>query len=81
MPACATAASAEPPSPGGPSRRRTLLMPFKVEDDVRTEELFAEMFDQSWRYLAENFYDDKFHGPTGTRSARRSTARWSGTSP
>jgi hypothetical protein len=24
--------------------------------------LNQEMFDQSWRYLSEHFYDDKFHG-------------------
>ena len=29
---------------------------------IRTEEQYLEMFDQSWRYLAEHFYDAKFHG-------------------
>ncbi len=29
---------------------------------VRTDEEFTEMFDQTWRYLSENFYDVKFHG-------------------
>jgi len=29
---------------------------------IKREELYREMFDQSWRHLAENFYDDKFHG-------------------
>jgi tricorn protease len=38
------------------------LLPFKVKLTVRTDEEFAEMFDQTWRYLAENFYDPKFHG-------------------
>ncbi len=29
---------------------------------IDTQELYTEMFDQSWRYLAENFYDAKHHG-------------------
>jgi tricorn protease len=33
-----------------------------VKLTVRSDEEFAEMFDQTWRYLAENFYDPKFHG-------------------
>jgi tricorn protease len=37
-------------------------LPFKVKMTIRTEEEYTEMFDQSWRYLAENFYDNKFHG-------------------
>ena len=37
-------------------------MPFQVKMNIRQDELFTEMFDQSWRYLSENFYDDKFHG-------------------
>jgi tricorn protease len=35
---------------------------FQVKMYVRAEEEFTEMFDQSWRYLSENFYDMKFHG-------------------
>jgi tricorn protease len=35
---------------------------FQVKMHVRAEEEFTEMFDQSWRYLSENFYDEKFHG-------------------
>ena len=38
------------------------LVPFKVKLTVRTDEEFTEMFDQTWRYLSENFYDVKFHG-------------------
>jgi tricorn protease len=38
------------------------LIPFRVKMAVRTEELFTEIFDQSWRYLSEHFYDAKFHG-------------------
>ena len=29
---------------------------------VRQEELFLEMFEQSWRALNEDFYDANFHG-------------------
>jgi tricorn protease len=35
---------------------------FKVKMTVRRDEEFAEMFEQSWRALQENFYDAKFHG-------------------
>lgn len=45
---------------GGGAEPATLA--FKVKMTVRTEELYAEMFDQSWRYLAEHFYDPRFHG-------------------
>jgi tricorn protease len=38
------------------------VIPFRVKMTVRTEEVFTEMFDQSWRYLSEHFYDAKFHG-------------------
>jgi tricorn protease len=38
------------------------VLPFKVKMTVRTEETYTEMFDQSWRYLAEHFYDAKHHG-------------------
>ncbi|MHB1425887.1 MAG: S41 family peptidase [Gemmataceae bacterium] len=37
-------------------------LPFRIKMRVRTEEQYLEMFDQSWRYLAEHFYDAKFHG-------------------
>jgi tricorn protease len=37
-------------------------LPFRIKMHVRTEELYLEMFDQTWRYLAEHFYDSKFHG-------------------
>ncbi len=42
---------------GGP-----VAVPIKVRMTVRTEEEYTEMFDQTWRYLAEHFYDSKFHG-------------------
>ncbi len=35
---------------------------FQVKMTVKRDEEFQEMFDQSWRALAENFYDAKFHG-------------------
>jgi tricorn protease len=35
---------------------------FRIKMRVRTEELYLEMFDQTWRYLAEHFYDSGFHG-------------------
>lgn len=35
---------------------------FKVKMTVRMEELYAEMFEQSWRFLAEHFYDARYHG-------------------
>lgn len=37
-------------------------LPFTVKMTVRRDEEFIEMFDQSWRALAEQFYDAKFHG-------------------
>jgi tricorn protease len=37
-------------------------LPFRVKLRIRTEDLYLEMFDQSWRYLAEHFYDAHFHG-------------------
>jgi tricorn protease len=39
-----------------------VTVPFKVTMTIRTEDLYLEMFDQSWRYLSEHFYDAKFHG-------------------
>jgi tricorn protease len=37
-------------------------LPFKIKMTIKNEELYDEMFDQTWRYLAEHFYDAKFHG-------------------
>ena len=37
-------------------------LPFRIKMRVRTEELYLEMFEQTWRYLSEHFYDAKFHG-------------------
>src|SRR5262249_10965457 len=35
---------------------------FEAKLTVRRDEEFAEVFDQSWRLLNENFYDPTFHG-------------------
>jgi tricorn protease len=37
-------------------------LPFRIKMRIRTDETYLEMFDQSWRYLAEHFYDATFHG-------------------
>jgi tricorn protease len=37
-------------------------IPFKVKMTVSRDEEFAEMVEQSWRALEDNFYDPKFHG-------------------
>jgi tricorn protease len=47
---------------GKPNPDRIAELPFKVKMTVKTDELYQEMFEQSWRYLRENFYDEKFHG-------------------
>jgi tricorn protease len=39
-----------------------VAIPFKAKMTVRRDELFREMFDQSWRALSDHFYDEKFHG-------------------
>jgi tricorn protease len=38
------------------------VIPFRVKMTVKRDEEFQEMFDQSWRAMAEYFYDAKFHG-------------------
>src|SRR5262249_50427755 len=60
-------ARAQPPSPSGQGEGRPALaegveVPFSVKMTIRRDEEFAEMFDQSWRALRENFYDKSFHG-------------------
>jgi tricorn protease len=37
-------------------------IPFRAKLTIRRDEEFAEMFEQSWRALREQFYDAKFHG-------------------
>jgi tricorn protease len=38
------------------------IIHFKAKMTVRRDEEFAEMFQQSWRALRENFYDPQYHG-------------------
>jgi tricorn protease len=38
------------------------LVPFEAKMTIRRDEEFAELFEQSWRALHENFYDEHFHG-------------------
>ncbi len=47
---------------GGVPVSTLATVPFTAKMTVRQDEVFLEMFDQSWRALNENFYDDKFHG-------------------
>lgn len=49
-------------APGAAGASSAATIPFSAKMIVRQEELFLEMFDQGWRALHENFYDDKFHG-------------------
>jgi tricorn protease len=37
-------------------------VPFQARLTVKRDDQFAEMFEQSWRAIHENFYDPKFHG-------------------
>jgi tricorn protease len=52
---------AELGAPSGSGGGDSAQLPFRIKLTIRAEELYTEMFDQSWRYLAENFYDPKFH--------------------
>ena len=45
----------------GPSSE-PLNVKFSAAISVRRDEEFAEMFAQSWRLIADGFYDPKFHG-------------------
>ena len=45
-----------------PADRRSPMVPFQAKMTIKRDEEFAEMFDQSWRALSENFYDPNFHG-------------------
>ena len=75
----ATAAATSAPPVGGRSRHRTArTVAFTAKMTVRQDDLFPEMFDQSWRALNENFYDAKFHG-ADWHDVRTSTARSSST--
>jgi tricorn protease len=45
----------------GPRPGEAAPLKFKVKLPVRRDEEFGEMLEQSWRALAESFYDAKFH--------------------
>lgn len=47
---------------GSPAGVAPNFVNFTAKMTVRQDELFREMFDQSWRALNENFYDSGFHG-------------------
>jgi tricorn protease len=38
------------------------IVPFQARLTVKRDEQFAEMLEQSWRTINENFYDPNFHG-------------------
>lgn len=44
---------------------------FSVKMSIKAEEEHLEMFDQSWRFLAESFYDPSFHGADWDAVRRR----------
>ncbi len=47
--------------PAGPNAGLGTIA-FQAKMTIRQDEDFAEMFEQSWRALNENFYDPNFHG-------------------
>jgi tricorn protease len=47
---------------GGPSVIGPSTVNFSAKMTIRQEDVFLEMFDQSWRALHEDFYDANFHG-------------------
>jgi tricorn protease len=51
---------------GVPGTTTTAEIPFQARMVVRQDELFAEMFEQSWRALNDYFYDPHFHGANWT---------------
>lgn len=46
-------------------------LPFKAKMTVNEPELFLEMFDQSWRFLSDQFYDRAFHGADWSKVRER----------
>ena len=67
---------------GGPGRAgsESVAVPFEAKMTIRRDEEFGEMFEQSWRGLAEHFYDAKFHG-IDWEGVRTAIVRWSSISP
>jgi tricorn protease len=51
---------------GSPATSVSPAVPFQARMVVRQDELFAEMFEQSWRALNDSFYDPRFHGANWT---------------
>ena len=47
---------------GGAAVVGPTIVSFTAKMTIRQEDVFLEMFDQSWRALDEEFYDSKFHG-------------------
>ncbi len=41
---------------------QTAVIPFQARMNVRRDDQFSEIFDQSWRALSDSFYDPAFHG-------------------
>src|SRR5262245_31594410 len=51
-----------PSNPFAPPSGAPGTVSFTVKMNIKNEAEFLEMFDQSWRYLADNFYDNQFRG-------------------
>jgi len=47
---------------GGPTVVGPTTLNFSARMAIRQDQLFQEIFDQSWRALDESFYDKNFHG-------------------
>jgi tricorn protease len=47
---------------GGAPSANPAIVAFTAKITIKRDEEFAEMFEQSWRALSENFYDPHFHG-------------------
>ncbi len=47
---------------GSPGSLGMTTIQFQAKMNIDQEEVFTEMFDQSWRVLNESFYDGSFHG-------------------
>ena len=62
---------ARAPSSSDGGRRPSPASCLPGQDDRPPRRGVPEMFDQSWRYLAEHFYDPSSTAPTGTPSATK----------